>query len=128
MDNREYQTDFLCTYQDIEENTESNICYQLQFLQAFNMEDYDSEQIEKITVSIYEELKDDLSFKSLVQKLKSRMENRMNFVGFLNNTEESSLKDSDLFCFIFCYEYFYKFHREYSLFKNKKNYNFDFII
>lgn len=56
------------------------------------------------------------------------MNNRMNVVGFLNGSEESNITDGDIFCFVFSYEYFYKFHREYSLYKNKKNYNFDFIV
>lgn len=123
-----YDYSFLCTYQHIKNKENSNLCYQLQFLQAFKMPEYDSEQIETITTNLYNELKDEESFVTLVNKLKNNMENNMNYVGFLNGTQENSLKDCDIFCFVFCYEYFYKFHREYSLYKNKKNYNFDFII
>lgn len=125
----EYDSKFLCTYQHIEEANESDLCYKMQFLQAFGLDgEYDSEQIEKITNSLYEELKEEETFKILIDKIKKRMNNRMNVVGFLNGSEESNLTDGDIFCFVFSYEYFYKFHREYSLWKNKKNYNFDFII
>lgn len=125
----EYDSKFLCTYQHIEEPSESDLCYKMQFLQAFSLDgEYDSEQIEKITTSLYEELKEEETFKILIEKIKKRMNKRMNVVGFLNGTEESNLTDADIFCFVFSYEYFYKFHREYSLYKNKKNYNFDFII
>ena len=128
METCEYDYSFLCTYQHMENREYSNLCYQLQFLQAFQMPEYESEQIENVTTKLYEELKEEPSFIALVNKLKNRMEKKMNYVGFLNGTEESSLSDSDIFCFVFCYEYFYKFHREYSLYKNKKDYNFDFII
>ena len=125
----EYDSNFLCTYQHIEEANESDLCYKMQFLQAFGLDgEYDSEKIEKITNSLYEELKEEETFKILIDKIKKRMNNRMNVVGFLNGSEESNLTDGDIFCFVFSYEYFYKFHREYSLYKNKKNYNFDFII
>lgn len=125
----EYVSNFLCTYQHIEETNDSDLCYKMQFLQSFGLDgEYDSEKIEKITNSLYEELKDEETFKILIDKIKKRMNNRMNVVGFLNGSEESNLTDGDIFCFVFSYEYFYKFHREYSLYKNKKNYNFDFIV
>jgi len=125
----EYDSNFLCTYQHIEDANESDLCYKMQFLQAFGLDgEYDSEQIEKITNSLYEELKEEETFKILIEKIKKIMNKRMSVVGFLNGSEESNLTDSDIFCFVFSYEYFYKFHREYSLWKNKKNYDFDFII
>ena len=125
----EYVSNFLCTYQHIEETNDSDLCYKMQFLQSFGLDgEYDSEKIEKITNSLYEELKEEETFKILIDKIKKRMNNRMNVVGFLNGSEESNLTDGDIFCFVFSYEYFYKFHREYSLYKNKKNYNFDFIV
>lgn len=123
-----YNYDFLCTYQHIENSEESNICYQMQFLQAFGINQYDSDVIEHITDFLYNQLKHDDGFIELIKKIKAKMGKRLNFVGFLNGTEESNLTDSDIFCFIFSYDYFYKFHREYSLYKNNKNYNFDFII
>lgn len=125
----EYDSNFLCTYQHIEEVNESDLCYKMQFLQAFGLDgEYDSDKIEKISNSLYGELKEEETFKILIDKIKKRMNNRMNVVGFLNGGEESNLTDGDIFCFVFSYEYFYKFHREYSLYKKNKNYNFDFII
>ena len=123
-----YDYNFLCTYQHLEDEKEADLCYKLQFLQAFNMEEYNSEEIENITELLYKELKEIDSFMELIKKIKSKMESKMNYTGFLNGIEERSIKESDLFCFVFCFEYFYKFHREYSLYKNNKNYNFDFIF
>ena len=50
--------------------------------------------------------------------------------GKMNFTSNKHLKESDIFCFVFCYEYFYKFHKQYSIFKSNQNkdFNFDFIL
>ena len=128
IDDNNYDYNFLCTYQLLDDKDDSTLCYQLQFLQAFNMPDYDSVQIEKITKNLYEELKDDPTFIRLINKLKNSVENNINYAGFLNGTCENSLTDDDIFCFVFCYEYFHKFHSQYIAYKNNKNYNFDSII
>ena len=64
-----YNHSFLCTYQDIEDKNESDLCYKIQFLQAFNIDDYDSKKIEIITEKLYEELKNIDSFIKLLKKL-----------------------------------------------------------
>ena len=122
-----YQHDFLCTYQYLKNDDEKDICYKMQFLQAFNISDYDDNTICDITNQLYDELKDNSSFIILLKKLKIKIENRLNFVGFLNGTEESKLNDKDIFYFVFSFDYFHKFHKEYSQYKNNLNYNFDFI-
>ena len=40
-----YNTQFLCTYKSFSDNYYSNLCYQIQLLQAFNMKIYDSTQL-----------------------------------------------------------------------------------
>ena len=42
--NINYNLDFLCTYKSFNENYDSNLCYQIQLLQAFNMNKYDEYQ------------------------------------------------------------------------------------
>ena len=56
------------------------------------------------------------------------MSKHMSVVGFLNGSQEDEITDPDTFCFVFSYEYFYIFHREYALYKTGKNYDFDFIF
>ena len=40
-----YNTEFLCTYKSFPDNYYSNLCYQIQLLQAFNMKIYDATQL-----------------------------------------------------------------------------------
>ena len=130
--NKEYQHNFLCTYQDIDDEKLSNICFQMQFLQAFNIETFDNKIINNLTESLYEELKNEATFKRLLINLKNNINNnnndKINYHEIMSRDIIESLEDLDIFCFVFCYEYFYKFHKEYSAFKNKKQYNFNFLI
>jgi len=130
MDNK-YDYDFICTYNYLNNDEEQDLCYKLQFLQAFNMSsegEFNDKKIENIINNLYLELKDNAGFIILIKKLRDKMDKRLNFVGFLNGTQESSLKDSDVFCLAFSFDYFYKFHREYCLYKKNLEYNFDCII
>ena len=46
----EYDYNFLCTYQHIEDHDESDLCYKMQFLQAFGLNsEYDSAKIDRLT-------------------------------------------------------------------------------
>ena len=130
MDNK-YDYNFVCTYNYLNDDDERDLCYKLQFMQAFNMsseDEFNNVKIEDIIDNLYLELKDDSSFMMLLKKLRDKMDKRLNFVGFLNGTQETTLKDSDVFCFAFSFDYFYKFHREYCLYKKNLEYNFDFIM
>ena len=125
----EYESGFLCTYQHIEDPDESDLCYKMQFLQAFGLTDeYDSLKIDKVTNALYRELREVDSFKNLIEKIRNKMSNRMSIVGFLNDSKDDEITDNDVLCFVFSYEYLHLFHREYSLYKVGKNYDFDFII
>ena len=59
-----YKTDFICTYQKIDDSDDSNdsndstILYQIQFLQAFDLLEFNDNIINKITESLYERYKD----------------------------------------------------------------------
>jgi hypothetical protein len=48
----EYQSDFVCTYHLIDSD-EGELLYQKQFLQAFNLERFDDNQINRITDELY---------------------------------------------------------------------------
>ena len=125
----EYDYSFLCTYQHIEDAEESDLCYKMQFLQAFGLNsEYDSAKIDRLTSILYQELQEIDSFKKLISGIREKMSKHMSVVGFLNGSQEDEITDADTFCFVFSYEYFYRFHREYALYKTGKNYDFDFIF
>lgn len=52
-----YITDFVCTYNLIDNLSESNMLYQIQLLQAFNLNIFDDIIINKITEELYEKYK-----------------------------------------------------------------------
>ena len=107
--------DYICTYQLIDDLEESNILYQMQFLQAFDLNNYDNDIINSIQNSLYEKYKDNIEIKEFIKLIKKKIKN-------------DKLKNIIYFNILFSYDYFYIFHnclRE--LEKNKKisetNYN-----
>ena len=95
------QLDYICTYKDITEEGEDEIglkqmCYQLQLLQAFNMYEFDDNEIDKNITHVYTQLKD-ISF---VQEL------------IMKNPYSNHLVDPELvFRTLFSYDYFDLFHK-----------------
>ena len=95
------QLDYICTYKDITEEGEDEIglkqmCYQLQLLQAFNMYEFDDNEIDKNITHVYTQLKD-ISF---VQEL------------IMKNPYSNHLVDPDMvFRTLFSYDYFDLFHK-----------------
>lgn len=61
-----YITDFVCTYKQIEDPDESNLLYRIQLLQAFGLERFDEDSIDKITTNLYEKYKDNIYINKLL--------------------------------------------------------------
>ena len=59
-------TDFACTYQLIEDYNESFMLYKIQFLQIFNIEEYDDNLINKSVENLYNKIKDNEIIKKLI--------------------------------------------------------------
>ena len=55
--NIKYKTDFMCTYNLIEDYNDSFILYQVQLLLSFNTRIFDDEKINYITEQLYEKYK-----------------------------------------------------------------------
>jgi hypothetical protein len=64
--NINYITDFACTYQLISEVEDSDLLYQLQLLQAFDLEQFDDDRINCITEQLYEKYKENECIKKLM--------------------------------------------------------------
>ena len=62
-----YKTDFICTYNKIDNEKESFILYQIQFLQAFDLNEFNEKVINEITESLYKKYKDN---KNIIDMLK----------------------------------------------------------
>ena len=62
-----YETDFICTYQFIKEDDESDIIYRSQLLQAFGLENFEEDKINNVTEELYEKYKDNMYIKKILE-------------------------------------------------------------
>ena len=62
----EINTEFLCTYQFIKDYEESFILYKVQFLQIFNLEEYDDKIINDAVFTLYNNVKSNKIIKKLI--------------------------------------------------------------
>ena len=60
-----YATDFICTYKLIDDEFKDAL-YQMQLLQAFDLEKYDTEKMNSIIEDIYKELECNEKFKKII--------------------------------------------------------------
>ena len=139
-----YDTDFLCTYHLIDEEYSehskkhhmnlhnnikkddiSNLCFQQQLLQVFGLKEYDGDIIDKITNLIFNEIKDERGFAKMIDGIRDKMKTQLLFFCLSN---ESSIPDTDIFVFVFSYEFFHKFHKEYCAYKNGLYYDYERVV
>lgn len=103
-----YATDFVCTYEKIKEYEDSIILYQLQFLQAFNVPEFNEEKINSISEELYEKFKNNTYIINILNATKST-----NYCNYSSNIHEEGYDDDDdLTTFRKCFQYdlFYLFH------------------
>lgn len=62
----EINIDFICTYQLLENYDESFMLYKIQFLQIFNIEEYDDNLINNKVENLYNKIKDNEIIKKLI--------------------------------------------------------------
>lgn len=62
-----YETDFICTYQYIKEEEDSEIIYRSQLLQAFDLENFEEEKINSITEDLYEKYKNNIYIEKMLK-------------------------------------------------------------
>jgi hypothetical protein len=72
-----YCTDFICTYQNHEDEYEQEDIYRSQFLQAFDMENWEDDIINKKTEEIFNKIKDIKEFDVVFDKLKNSKSNAL---------------------------------------------------
>ena len=107
-----YCTDFLCTYQHCQDEDEQEDIYRSQFLQAFEMEEWDDDVINKKTEELFDKIKEKDEFNVIFEKLK----NSKNYVLFLWVMGQDNLT---LFRLLFKYELFHLTHDALCSYFNK---------
>lgn len=106
MNNMNYNSELVLTYKMFNNEEDSNLCYQIQLLQAFNMLKYDDFIIQKNIESIYEVLKNNETIKTLLSIISEKMKTYELF-NLINQNE----KNIFLFQLLFSYNYFETFHK-----------------
>ena len=114
-----YNTNFISTYKQFEDIEDSNICYKLQLLQAFNINNYNEDILQKKMENIYNILRDNKYLKEIFLLLEKKHP-QLKFI----NYNIKNLENFIYLLILFSYDYFYIFHRELCYFSLNKDYNF----
>lgn len=102
-----YNSDIVCTYRDFSNNYYSNLCYQIQILQIFNMIKYDDFILNKNIEAIYLILKNDEMILNTLKVFESKYSEIAMMSGLVGNKYL-------LFQLLFSYDYFDNFHKCFS--------------
>tara|TARA_Y100000389_G_scaffold101656_1_gene98476 strand:- start:1687 stop:2097 length:411 start_codon:yes stop_codon:yes gene_type:complete len=104
MNNINYNNELVLTYKMFKKEEDSNLCYQIQLLQAFNMLKYDDFILQKNIESVYEVVKNDNKINEILLIISEKMKSYELFS--LENG-----KNIFLFQLFFSYNYFEIFHK-----------------
>lgn len=100
-----YQTDFICTYKMLDDETDQEVLYRIQLLQAFDLEQWNINKINEMIAELYKSLAETDEFKELFQK---SLQNK-NILELLNAL--NLFGDDIIFKLLFKYDFFDLLHR-----------------
>lgn len=104
-----YQTDFICTYKHMDEEFTDDL-YQIQILQAFNLEKWDDTVINNLCFELYILLtKSDTIFRDIIEKAKKNRDIKNIYESVIDKEDEDT--DKIIFTLLFTYHYFDLFHK-----------------
>jgi hypothetical protein len=104
IENINYNSEFLCTYRSMTEEYYQQLCYQIQMLQALNINSYDDTMVTNHIEKIYYFLQNYYEIDIIMLALKEKYKNT-SIVFFIENNS------SALFQLLFSYDYFDIFHK-----------------
>lgn len=93
-----YSADFICTYKLMDNDDDRNIMYQIQILQAFGMQNFDQDEINKKVLHLYNKL-------ISCNKVKEILEEGIKVNSDMQLTHEI------MFMCLFSYQFFDLFHK-----------------
>jgi hypothetical protein len=107
-----YNTNFVATYNLINYKNksldeESDILFRSQYLQAFNLEDWDNDIISDLTNSLYVDLEIQKNFSEIFKYIRNNQTIFSQIMLFYSEIYE----DIDLFKLLFLYDTFYLIHK-----------------
>ena len=93
-----YSADFICTYKLMDNDDDRNIMYQIQLLQAFDMQKFNEDEISEKTLQLYHTLKDYDEVKEILEE------------GIKANPQ-MEMTHAIMFMCLFSYHFFDLFHK-----------------
>ncbi len=104
-----YQTDFICTYKLMDDEFTDDL-YQIQILQAFNLEKWDDNFINTLCFDLYTILtKSDNIFRDIIERAKKNIDITNIYDSIIDKDDEDD--DRIIFALLFTYDYFDLFHK-----------------
>jgi len=104
IENINYNSEFLCTYKSFTEEDYKTLCYQIQMLQALNINKYDEDIVSSYIEKIYYFLQNYYEINIILLALKDKYKSS-SISFFIENN------NSALFQLLFSYDYFDIFHK-----------------
>ena len=107
-----YQTDFICTYKLMDEEFTDDL-YQIQLLQAFNLEKWDDALINNLCYELYILLmKPDTIFRDIIERAKKNIDITNIYDSIIDKDDKDDKEDDKIiFALLFTYDYFDLFHK-----------------
>ena len=99
-----YQTDFICTYKNIDDSMEQEDLYRIQLLQAFDMDTWDDDEVNAVTQNLFNQMATAGGMKDIITKCREHPDHAM-----LVNMMGSD--DLTVFRLLFKFELFDFMHR-----------------
>jgi hypothetical protein len=103
-----YQADFICTYNLMETPEDQEMLFQIQLLQAFDLQEWDDAKVHTILEELYTIIIKDKSLQVILEKI-SKVEALQPIIEMTPHKTKRE-KDLILFSLLFQYEYFDLFH------------------
>jgi hypothetical protein len=72
-----YQTDFICTYKNIDDSMEQEDLYRIQLLQAFDMDTWDDKKVNSVTESLFKQMSSANGMKDIIAKCREYPDHAM---------------------------------------------------
>ena len=107
-----YQTDFICTYKLMDDEFTDDL-YQIQILQAFNLEKWDDNFINTLCFDLYMILtKSDNIFRDIIERAKKNIDITNIYDSIIDKDDKDDKEDDKIiFALLFTYDYFDLFHK-----------------
>ena len=99
-----YQTDFICTYKNIDDGSEQEDLYRIQLLQAFNIDMWNDKEVNSITEELFKEMSSANGMKEIIVKCREHPDHVM-LVSMMGSD------DLTIFRLLFKFELFDLMHR-----------------